>query len=208
MKKLLIAVVSERRLPRIRSTLKVLVFPHRNEYPGRPTFLGRRPASRIKRLAQRGTRVSLVLLAVVTVAAGLGLTASPAKATTWINHTNCRIIATFPVLPGFNGDYVCLHAGDWYTGTAVGNSWEWPQCSISALDSWALHCGDNHMGHYWNSSIHANTDWLHYTIDTAFTFPYTTWGLRYCMNMNTNRTPTGTMWESDSEYEIYPWQNC
>jgi hypothetical protein len=102
---------------------------------------------------------------------------------------------------------VCLHAGDAWNWSTAWTQWEWPECHISWYAAWGYSCGGNHIGHYWTGSY--NVDWLHYVVNTALTFPGTVFNIRYCANLNINRSPRGGgAWYTGGVYPIWPWQSC
>jgi hypothetical protein len=151
----------------------------------------------LPRVARRFGLSARLFLAASAVCAFMGLSTATAGATTWTSWTDC---SAWWMVPGTS---VCLHSGEWYNGSQGGTNWEWPECH-----SWnpMYSCGDNHYGTYKYYGI--NVTWLHYTINSGISVPYTTVGLRFCINLNINRNAGGNEWNSNTSYPLAPWQSC
>jgi hypothetical protein len=99
---------------------------------------------------------------------------------------------------GINVATECLGANDWYDGAWAATNWNVDTCSTIVGPYFCA--ANQNIGHYWNSSIGANTDYVHRVIEV-----YLVWRIDYgCINLNINTKPDGSTWSTSSVYAIIP----
>ncbi len=151
-------------------------------------------------IPQRCAVMLLALAAVVGLSVVPGVTSAGASTPVARTVTDCT---SWHIFYGGQPEWqACITANDWYNGSQVSTNWNSTSCSAMALWFAGWSCQGYPHGHYWNSAIGANTDWLHQRIGLSGTIT------AMCANVNINTRANGYTWYSNSQYWVWPWQSC